>query len=294
LLKEISNIIRETFPKSITVHTSYPETVAPIEGDPTQLHQVILNLAVNARDAMPQGGTLRLSASNVNLDEYHAGMAPGIEAGPYVLLEVHDTGTGIPREIIDKIFDPFFTTKEIGVGTGLGLSTVVGIVKSHGGFVNVYSQPGETTFKVFLPVADATEELEKARPAGPIASGHGEKILIVDDEPGIREIARALLEKNGYEPIVAEDGPSALAMFARHPHEFKVVLTDMAMPIIDGVTLIRAMRKINPNIRAILSTGREEECKAHLIKTLGVQACLTKPYTRDTLFQILHQVLTSE
>jgi PAS domain S-box-containing protein len=294
LLEEISNIIRGTFPKSITVHASYPETVSPIEGDPTQLHQVLLNLAVNARDAMPQGGTLTLSASNLNLDEYYAGMAPGIVPGPYVLLQVRDSGTGIPREIIDKIFDPFFTTKEIGVGTGLGLSTVVGIVKSHGGFVNVDSQPGETIFKIFLPAADTAQELEMPRATEPIASGHGEKILIVDDEPGIREIARALLEKHGYEPVVAEDGPSALATFARHPREFKVVLTDMAIPIIDGVTLIRAMRKINPDIKAILSTGSQKEGQAGNIQALGVQACLTKPYTRDTLFETLHQVLKSE
>jgi two-component system cell cycle sensor histidine kinase/response regulator CckA len=294
LLEEISNIIRGTFPKSIAVQVSYPEVVSTIEADPTQLHQVLLNLAVNARDAMPQGGTLALSASNMNLDEYYARMAPGIEPGPYVVLQVRDSGTGIPREIIDKIFDPFFTTKDIGVGTGLGLSTVLGIVKSHGGFVNVYSQPGETIFKIFLPAADTAQELEKPGPTGPIAAGQGEMILIVDDEPGIREIARALLEKHGYEPVVAEDGPDALATFARHPYDFKVVLTDFAIPIIDGVTLIRAMRKINPDIKAILSTGREEGYQASDIQALGVQACLTKPYTRDTLFETLHRVLTSE
>jgi two-component system cell cycle sensor histidine kinase/response regulator CckA len=221
-------------------------------------------------------------------------MAPGIEPGPYVLLQVRDSGTGVPREIIDKIFDPFFTTKEIGVGTGLGLSTVVGIVKSHGGFVNVYSQPGETIFKIFLPAADTAQELETPGTTRQIASGHGEKILIVDDEPGIREIARALLEKHGYEPVVAEDGPSALATFAHHPREFKVVLTDFAIPIIDGLTLIRAMRKINPDIKAILSTGSGDACQANDIEALGVQACLTKPYTRDTLFETLHQILNSE
>jgi CheY-like chemotaxis protein len=269
------------------------EDAWPAMIDPSQLGTALINLAVNARDAMPQGGMLTLSVSNVNLDEDYAGMAPGIEPGPYVLLQVRDSGTGIPREIIDKIFDPFFTTKDIGVGTGLGLSTVVGIVKSHDGFVNVYSQPGETIFKIFLPAAETARDLETPRPAGPIASGHGEKILIVDDEPGIREIARALLEKHGYDPVVAEDGPSALATFARRPHEFKVVLTDMSMPIIDGLTLIRAMRKINPDIKAILSTGREDECQADNIRSLGVQACLTKPYTRDTLFETLHQVINS-
>src|SRR5436305_8994956 len=163
-------------------------------------------------------------------------MTPEARPGQFISLRVSDTGAGMPRAMLDKIFDPFFTTKDIGVGTGLGLSTVLGIVKSHGGFVNVYSQPGETVFKIFLPAAVA-EEVETPAAAGPIASGHGEKILIVDDEPGIREIARALLEKQGYEPIVAEDGPAALATFARHPHEFKIVFTDMAMPIIDGVTL---------------------------------------------------------
>ena len=159
--------------------------------------------------------------------------------------------------------------------------------------MNVYSQPGETVFKIFLPAAVA-EEVETPAAAGPIASGHGEKILIVDDEPGIREIARALLEKQGYEPIVAEDGPAALATFARHPHEFKIVFTDMAMPIIDGVTLIRAMRKINPHIKAILSTGSADVSKIGDIQALGVQALLAKPYTRDALFETLHKVLHSE
>jgi PAS domain S-box-containing protein len=294
LLEEMGKIVRQTFPKSITVDTTYLENVSAIEGDPTQLHQVLLNLCVNARDAMPRGGTLTLSARNVELDENYAGMTSGMEPGHYVLIEVRDTGSGIPSDIIDKIFDPFFTTKEIGVGTGLGLSTLLGIVKSHSGFVNVQSRPGETVFKLFLPARMDSDGGEKSEEAIDFPPGGGETILVVDDEPGIREIARALLEKNGYKPVVAEDGPSALALFAQNPGLFQVVLTDLVMPILDGVTLIRALRKMDPKVRAIISTGREEEFPPDEMKARGIDAFLVKPYTRGALFQTLHKVLTKE
>src|SRR5437588_7393167 len=170
------------------------------------MHQVLLNLSVNARDAMPNGGTLSISAENLQLDDHFAAMTPGATSGPHVVLKVSDSGAGIPPGIIDKIFDPFFTTKEVGTGTGLGLSTVIGIVKSHGGFVNVSSEPGQTSFKVFLPAMAEAESESDSIGTETIPRGNGETILIVDDEPFFREVAESVLRKHGYKTLLAEDG----------------------------------------------------------------------------------------
>lgn len=292
LLQEMAKIAEETFPRNITVRTRYPETLSTLEADPTQLHQVLLNLCVNARDAMPNGGTLTLAAENFAVDEHYASMTPGAKAGPHVVLQVTDTGTGIPRNVLDKIFDPFFSTKEIGVGTGLGLSTVLGIVKSHGGFMNVHSEAGHTSFKVFLPALGEAQDAGSAAIETDIPLGHGETILVVDDEPGIIEIARALLVKNGYQVLTADDGPSGLAVFAQNIGRIHLVLTDMVMPFMEGLVLVRALRRIDPAVRIMVSTGRDEDCRTEELKSLHVQACLTKPYTRRTLLTTIHEILT--
>jgi PAS domain S-box-containing protein len=290
LVEEVAKITGETFPKSITIRTRHSENLWLVEGDPTQLQQVLLNLCVNARDAMPDGGTLRLEAENFQVDDHYASMTPGAKPGPHVLIQVTDTGSGIPRHVIDKIFDPFFTTKEIGQGTGLGLSTVLGIVKSYGGFVNVYSETGHTTFRIFLPAsASATPEAGVAE-AVVLPSGNGETILVVDDESSIREAAASLLERHGYKVLLADDGIAALAIFARQASEIDLVLTDMVMPLMDGLTLVRTLRKMNPETRIILSTGREEECRSSEINTLRLEACLTKPFTREKLLLTLSEV----
>jgi len=267
-----------------------------IEADATELQQVLLNLCVNARDAMPEGGLLRLTSENFSVDEHYASMMAGAHPGPHVLIQVTDNGKGIPRHVIDKIFDPFFTTKEIGKGTGLGLSTVIGIVQSYGGFINVYSEPGHTSFKVFLPARNATAESAEAVAAGlaAVPNGHGEKILVVDDEPYIREAAETLLERWGYKPILAEDGVSALALFAQHPNEIDLVLTDLVMPVMDGFMLTRALRKLNPEQKIILSTGRNEDLDSPQIRSLGLNACLTKPHSREKLLSTLEETLRGE
>lgn len=291
LVEEVAKIAGETFPKSITVRTKYPQDLWMIEGDPTQLQQVLLNLCVNARDAMPDGGTLRVSAENFNVDEHYASMSPGAHAGPHVLLQISDNGSGIPRHVIDKIFDPFFTTKEIGAGTGLGLSTVIGIVKSYGGFVNVYSEPGHTSFKVFLPASNLVATEPASAESLPLPSGRGEKILVVDDEPSIRTAAETLLGGSGYTPLLAEDGVSALAIYAQCPTQFDLVLTDLVMPLMDGATLIRALRKLNPAQKIVVSTGRDEEVQSPQIKALNVEACLLKPHSREKLLRTLDEAL---
>jgi PAS domain S-box-containing protein len=293
LLEEVSKIAGQTFPKSIALRTCYEEDIRSLEADPTQLHQVLLNLCINARDAMPNGGELCLGAENFDVDAHYASMIPGAAVGPHVLLQITDTGSGIPRDVIDKIFDPFFTTKGIGKGTGLGLSTVAGIVRSHGGFIHVESQPGHTSFKVFLP-AKATLDASIALQANAtVPRGNGQTILLVDDEPSIREVAAIILESHGYKVLVAEDGPSALAIFAREMGHIVAVVTDLAMPGMDGLMLVRTLRRLEPGLKVIVSTGRDDDSHAGEIPALNVDGWLTKPYTTRNLLLKLSHVLHS-
>jgi PAS domain S-box-containing protein len=296
LINDMAKIAEGTFPKAITVQTSYPQLLWPIEGDPTQLHQVLLNLCVNARDAMPAGGTLTISAQNFPVDEHYASMTPGAKAGPHVLLEVKDAGMGIPREIVDKIFDPFFTTKELGHGTGLGLSTVIGIVKSHGGFLSVESEIGQgASFKIYLPAKmdSAAAAPQHATAIPPTANG--ELLLIVDDETPILEVAQALLEGHGYRVLKAADATEALAIFALRRDEIALVLTDLAMPLMDGLALIRTLQKMKPDVRIVASSGHDSpERSVRELPSLNVRACLTKPYNKETLLKTLHGALHSQ
>lgn len=292
LLNDIANIATQTFPKNIQVRTTYHEDVCTVEGDATQLHQVLLNLCVNARDAMPQGGTLTLGAENFTVDPSFAAMMPSASPGAHVLLSVSDNGTGIPREILDKIFDPFFTTKPAGKGTGLGLSTVIGIVKSHGGFVNVYSEPGRgTTFKVFLPCTPYADAALAPPRDQQLPVGSGETILVVDDEDAIRHVTETMLSQYNYNVLTASDGPEALAVFALRMHDVQVVLTDIAMPCMDGVTLARTLKRMKPDVRVVASTGRSEDRDMHELAAAGIEGCLAKPYNTRQLLRILHQLL---
>jgi PAS domain S-box-containing protein len=291
LIEEVSKIASQTFPKSITLRTSYEEDIRSIEADPTQLHQVLLNLCINARDAMPNGGELCLGVENFDVDELYASITPGATAGPHVMLQVTDSGSGIPKDVIAKIYDPFFTTKSIGRGTGLGLSTVAGIVKSYGGFIHVYSKPGHTTFKVFLPAKGTLDNSSALRADTMVPNGNGQTILLVDDEPAIREVAEIILQSHGYKVLVAEDGPSALALFAQHLGHVAVVVTDLAMPGMGGLMLVRTLRQIEPALKVIVSTGGADDSHAVEIASLQVDGCLTKPYTTRNLLLKLSHVL---
>jgi nitrogen-specific signal transduction histidine kinase/ActR/RegA family two-component response regulator len=296
LLKDVAIIATETFLKKITVRTSFPESLWAVVGDQTQLHQVLLNLCVNARDAMPAGGTLSLLAENFTVDEHYASMTPGACAGPHVRFEVTDTGMGIPPQNIDKIFDPFFTTKALGHGTGLGLSSVIGIVKSHGGFMSVASEVGRgATFKIWIPAKmDAFETLKQST-ALPFPRANGELLLLVDDEKPILQVAKALLEGHGYRVLTAEDATEALTIFALRKDEIKLVLTDLTMPLMDGVTLIRTLQKMKPDVRVIASTGRGgHEQRAQELESLNVSVCLTKPYDKNKLLKTLQDVLSDK
>ncbi len=291
IIEEIAKVAKETFPKTVRVRTSYAEDLRLVEGDPTQLHQVFLNLCLNARDAMPEGGSLSLTAENFDVDEQYATMTPGLKAGPHVLISVIDTGTGIPQHIVDKIFDPFFTTKEPGKGTGLGLSSALGIIKSHRGVIKVYSAANGTTFRVLLPSSASVPHAGETKTQTEAPTGHGETILIVDDESAIREVAKAVLSKSGYKVLAADDGPAALALFALQSATIDVVLTDVVMPIMSGLALARTLRKMDANVKVIVSSARDGDCNPSELTDIGVEGSLSKPYSRETLLRAIDSVL---
>jgi two-component system cell cycle sensor histidine kinase/response regulator CckA len=289
LIIEIQQIIRETFPKSIEVSTQIPQNLCTVSGDATQLHQVLMNLCVNARDAMPNGGTLKISAENLFIDENYAKMHIEAKVGHHVVITVTDTGIGIKSEILDRIFDPFFTTKELAKGTGLGLSTVLGIIKSHGGFINVCSERGKgSQFKVYLPAQEAAETIEEEDQGLP--SGQGELILVVDDEAAIRDVTKTSLESHNYKAMTASDGIEAIALYAEHRDKISLVLTDMVMPSMDGITTIRTLRKINPDVKIIAVSGMTSTDKVNTAYDMGIKAFLSKPYTASQLLQIISTV----
>ncbi|MDF5718634.1 MAG: GAF domain-containing protein [Rhizonema sp. NSF051] len=290
LLSEIQQIAKQTFPKSIEVYTDIEPDLRSVSGDTTQLHQVLMNLCVNARDAMPDGGTLRICAENLFIDANYARMHIEAKSGYYIVITVTDTGIGIPPEIIDRIFEPFFTTKEIGKGTGLGLSTVIGIITSHDGFVNVESKIGlGTQFKVHLPAVLGTEMPPPQNIELP--KGHGELLLVVDDEAPIRELAKTLLQTFTYKVLCARDGVEAISLYAQHKDEISAVLMDMMMPIMDGTITIRTLQKINPQIKIIAVTGLATSEQVATAMGSGVKAFLSKPYTAKELLNTINGVL---
>ncbi|GAA6619574.1 response regulator [Scytonema sp. NUACC26] len=294
LILEVEQIIKQSFPKSINIVLDIPRpNLWSIRGDATQLHQVLMNLCINARDAMPVGGTLRISAKNVWIDAEHTRKNMDAKVGPYVAIAVTDTGIGIPKEIIDRIFEPFFTTKEVGQGTGLGLSTVMGIVKSHEGFASVKSEVRKgTEFQIYLPVnqtveTDYTLTIDNEK----LPLGHGELILVVDDDDSICEMTKTLLEKNAYKVLVARDGMEAIALYTQHIHEINVVLIDMMMPSMDGPTTIRILRKINPNIKIVGFSGLGSNHEMLKFLKDNVTTVLPKPFSLDDLLSNLQLVL---
>ncbi|MDH6066317.1 PAS domain S-box protein [Chrysosporum ovalisporum APH033B] len=291
LIAEITQIAKQTFSKSIEFAISIPEDLWAVFGDATQLHQVLMNLVVNARDAMPEGGRITISTKNMFIDEAYARMNLNAKVGPYVVMNVGDTGIGIPPEILDKIFDPFFTTKEVGKGTGLGLSTVLGIIKSHGGFMSVSSTVEQgSKFELFLPAVEVTQSLDGNNLQ--IFPGKGELILFVDDEAEIREIAKIALEKYNYKTLTASNGIEAIALYAQHKQHIRAVLMDIMMPEMDGITAIRTLQKMNPEVQIIACSAiNSHEAFANADIT-AVQLVVSKPYTARELLNSLHHILS--
>jgi PAS domain S-box-containing protein len=292
---EVLKIARETFPPSIIIQAEVPKDLWLIHGEPTQVHQVLMNLLVNARDAMPHGGKIKVETQNANIDESYCRMQPDAQPGRYVVLTVTDTGTGIPPALITRIFEPFFTTKPVGKGTGLGLSTALGIVRSHGGFINVYSELGKgTTFKVHYPAASDDALEEKAPEAPALHEGNGELILIADDELAIREIIKVTLENHNYRVLTATDGAEAVAALAQHKDELSLVILDMAMPVMDGPAAMRALRTICPNLPLLAISGRIEYSQTLEDSPEAPVKFLAKPFTTEQLLQVLHRILQGQ
>lgn len=292
LIREITNIVRDTFPKNINLSLENPLDVWPVEADPTQLHQVLLNLCVNARDAMPNGGKLVLTVKNCEIDDVFASMNPQANPGHYVALSVGDSGLGMEKDVINRIFEPFFTTKDTGKGTGIGLSTVQAIVKSHGGFLHVYSEKNQgSVFKVYLPAVPNAENPTDTpvKPEGP--GGHGELILIVDDEEGIRLVMKRILEQFGYRTLLAENGVEGVELFARYSNDIVVVLTDVAMPIMNGPSMVKALQSIRTNIKVIATSGHDIYFEDAKNTDNVIRSFITKPFTSELLLRTLREVI---
>jgi PAS domain S-box-containing protein len=294
LIKEMGKIITDIFPKNIKCQVNTGQGIWPVSGLPTQLHQVLMNLCVNARDAMPQGGMLTLSTKNVQLGQSDIGQHPEATPGDYICVSVEDTGTGISPEQLTKLFQPFFTTKRPGKGTGLGLSTSRNIIKNHSGFITVESQLGRgTVFKFYLPAANTPANPETIANPLPLPAGSGECVLVIDDEETVLAITKSTLENFGYVVITVSSGLEAIACFAEQHDKIKLVITDMAMPFMDGLATTMALRKIRPDVPIIVTTGLDQEKDEDTSRKIKAAASLQKPFTAETLLTQVHAVLTA-
>jgi PAS domain S-box-containing protein len=290
--QEMESVIRETFPKMIEFESRIAKGLWPATGDPTQIYQVLMNLCVNARDAMPKGGKLKVTMQNVLLDEIYAGMNPEARPGSYVLIRVEDSGTGIPKELHEQIFDPFFTTKRVGQGTGLGLSTTMAIVKSHGGFIQVESELEQgSRFDVYFPSGAVPVSDEFAVKGGELPYGRGELVLVVDDEISIQNVAQKTLENCGYKVLVAANGVEAVSLYAQHRSEIRAVLLDMVMPFMDGPMTIAALKAINQSAKIIVSSGLMDNLILSKAVAEGIRHFMPKPYTAEDLLRTLRQAI---
>lgn len=292
LLREVRGMLDHILPQSVTLRIDVPAGVWPVTGDATQLTQVLINLCVNARDAMPGGGTITITIGNVTLDSRRAGLQPGANPGRYVVLTVTDTGHGIRPEVQQRIFDPFFTTKPFGQGTGLGLATTLGIVKGHGGFIGVYSEPGKgARFQVHLPAA-ITADAEESVPTGVATPvGHGELILVADDESQLRTVTAAVLTSAGYRVVTATNGDEAVEVYRRQAGEVAAAVLDMMMPGTGGVAALRRIREISPNPRVVVVSGlRPTAAEAVFLSECGAEFLL-KPYSDDDLLAAIRSVM---
>ena len=290
-INDLKKFMQEAFSSDIIIEVNVPNDLWPINADPTQIHQVLLNLAVNARDALSHGGTITISAENLTLDENYVAMNLDAKPGQYVLVSVTDSGTGIPPEIQEKIFEPFFTTKEPGKGTGLGLATVFSIVKSHGGFIKLYSEIGKgTNFKLYFPAIIGEKIKEQQALYIESLEGHGEWILLVDDEYVIREVSKLTLESNGYNVLLAADGIEAVGLFAQNRDKIDFVITDMNMPNMNGPTLIRTLQKMKPSLPIIGASGLTDKTKLDEVGDLNISSFLSKPYTAEKLLEVISEL----
>lgn len=292
LIEETRGLLDHTFPKSIEIKTKVAGDCPSVLGDPTELAQILMNLCINARDAMPDGGVLVVEAARTILSEPGLLPHPDARSGEYLILRVSDNGCGMSTEVLDRIFDPFFTTKEFGKGTGLGLATVQGIAKSYGGFVMVYSEVARgSTFSLFLPAAIARESVVDRNDELSVEAGSGRLVLLVDDELTIIQMTSAVLKSNGYQVVTASDGLSAVDIFSQRHTEISVVLLDMMMPGIDGLESLTRLRRIDPKVCVIACSGLRTSQREKDVIAAGAKEFLSKPYSDEQLLQSLARVL---
>ena len=289
---EMKDMLGRLIGEDVALLTTPSPGLGRVKADRGQIEQVLMNLAVNARDAMPQGGRLIVETAEVELDEEYARRHVGARPGPHVMLAVSDTGTGIPREIQSQIFEPFFTTKEPGKGTGLGLATVYGIVKQSGGYIEVESEPGRgTTFRIYLPRFDAPTAVGDRGPRPAVAAGGTETILLVEDEEGVRELARDILRANGYTVLEARNGAEALLISERHQGPLDLLLTDVVMPRMSGRELAERLAPLRPDLSVLYMSGYTDDAVIrHGVLGAGT-AFLQKPFTPAVLVQRVRETL---
>jgi CheY-like chemotaxis protein len=292
LIDDLKVIMGETSAANIRIITTVPSDLWAVEGDPTQLHRMLLHLAVNARNAIPHGGTITLTAENLMIDAQYARTSREARAGPYVLLQMIDTGLAIPPEVHKRTFDPFFTTKELGKDTGIGLATVHAVVKSHGGFMNVESEIGRgTTFNIYLPANPALRGGETVTALVELPRGRDELVLVVDKESSIRDITQQTLEAFGYRAITAGDGAEAVALYAKQAQQIALVLIDMMLPIIDGAATIGVLMRINPLVKVVATSSIDSTDAIAKASNAGVRHFLLKPYAAKALVELVRQVI---
>jgi len=292
IVDELAGLCRETFTRLVTIKVRCEPHVNLFHGNLTQMHQVLMNLLVNARDAMPKGGEIRINVENVLLRQHANRMLPKPASGPFVSIAVSDSGSGILPEIIDRIFEPFFTTKEIGKGTGLGLSMVFSILKSHDGFVEVRSKVGKgTTFELFIP-AQVRDETARARATpATLPDARGEQLLMVDDEAGLLAMVKTTLETLGYRVLTALGGLEALAILEQSHREIDLVLADWQMPLMSGAELVRKVQATYPGLKVVVAAGADS---GEELSSLPVHGLLQKPYTTEGMLKVIREALARE
>ena len=295
-ISDILRLMERVIGADVAVKFEAASGLHPVAADPTQIEQVIMNLSLNARDAMPRGGRLSIETRNVELDEHFCRQYPECQPGPYVRILVSDTGHGMDPETLQRVFEPFFTTKEAGAGTGLGLATAYGIIKQHGGHLSAYSEPNRgTTFKIFLPAAadGSVEDLPARSPAA--LDGGSETILIADDEPALRDLSGEVLESLGYRVLTAPDGEEALRIYKAENGKVDLLLLDVVMPTLGGIEVYRQLRHEGTGARVIFMTGYSSEMVSHAENTSGINfdllPVIQKPYTLEALGKIVRETL---
>lgn len=287
-------MLYRTIPKMIAIELVLAEDLAAINADPTQIDQILMNLAVNARDAMPEGGRLTINTENVDLDREYAKTHPGVAPGRYVLLAVSDTGTGMDKETVEHIFEPFFTTKRPGDGTGLGLALVYGIVKQHGGSIACYSERGRgTTFKMYFPALVSNEKFEVPQ-TRPLPRGGSETILLVDDEELLRDLGSRILTKAGYQVITACHGREALEVYRERGDEISLVILDLIMPEMGGVQCLEGLLALDPSVRVVIASGYSADGTTNDTLASKTKGFIDKPYEISQVLEVVRDTLDQE